>query len=813
MYRYSLKVVFSIAFSFLALLLMVSAEPARAGDDDYAPNWMSYQGYLTDNAGQPFTGFVDVYLAVYDSSEGGQKYWEQYRDNVEVTGGYFYVRMGGDSSPLGYGSFGDDKRYVEVRVASPVCRPACSADGPEWETLPRQMLGAVPYALRAHRAYSATWASQVHWDNIQGKPTEFGGGYKYYVVVAKEGGDYTSLYDAVQSITDAGPDKPYLIYVAPGVYQETETIVTKPYVHIKGAGKHAVYIENSVKDKTIVLQSNVSISYLTVRNYYPGGNSYAIYANAAEYAANPVWLYYVRAYASYQGAAGAYNHYGFYASGAVEVHIYDSYFYAEYGPQYNYGAYVAGGAQIYLKSSHFYGRYGDSAWGIYVTGTGTHLDAYYVKAWGEKATNYNYGLYNYKGATAKLNKGYYRGYYGESAGQYCYGIYNEEATLEAYYVYGYGYQCSMYNYGLYNYYGESATEKSIATVKHGYYKGYKGQDAYGFYNYGSGAELHTHYAYGYGDEASSKSYGLYNSNDGYVWIYDGYYRGYKGQYCYGLFNNVASGSTIEANNASAYGKYCTVENYGLYNKYGTAKVNGGVFYGYAESTGGNNQYCYGIYTGGKDAGGSGQYNGYGVTAWAKNCYYNFGLYNFESGQAESHQSTYYAYDGVLTYGAYCTGTDSLVYLSESTAYGKSGSSANYGYTGAAACHGGLHGGTYYGQTGVDNYGIYCSGTGTQCYAERVSSWGKDGSGKNYGFYNTSSATSKVHHGVLHSACAEGGCPAATKYAMYSDSGDVKAAYTQYDNGSAGGYKYTGGAMKCVGIYDYNYDAVTCTQNP
>ena len=49
--------------------------------------------------------------------------------------------------------------------------------------------------------------------------------------------------------------------------------------------------------------------------------------------------------------------------------------------------------------------------------------------------------------------------------------------------------------------------------------------------------------------------------------------------------------------------------------------------------------------------------------------------------------------------------------------------------------------------------------------------------------------------------------------MYQDGGDVKAAYTQYDNGAAGGYKWTSGAMKCLGVYDYNYDEVTCVLNP
>ena len=54
------------------------------------------------------------------------------------------------------------------------------------------------------------------------------------VVVAKSGGDYTSVQDALDNIT-ASASNPYLIRVAPGVY--TGTVDLESYVDIEGSGE------------------------------------------------------------------------------------------------------------------------------------------------------------------------------------------------------------------------------------------------------------------------------------------------------------------------------------------------------------------------------------------------------------------------------------------------------------------------------------------------------------------------------------------------------------------------------------------------
>lgn len=55
------------------------------------------------------------------------------------------------------------------------------------------------------------------------------------VMVAKSGGHFTSIQEALDSITNASEENPYLVWVAPGTYQERVTM--KEWVGIQGAGE------------------------------------------------------------------------------------------------------------------------------------------------------------------------------------------------------------------------------------------------------------------------------------------------------------------------------------------------------------------------------------------------------------------------------------------------------------------------------------------------------------------------------------------------------------------------------------------------
>jgi len=67
--------------------------------------------------------------------------------------------------------------------------------------------------------------------------------YDNVVIVAKSGGDYDTITAAMTSITDAGSSNRYLVWVAPGVYNERVTM--KQYVDLQGAGQEVTKIAST----------------------------------------------------------------------------------------------------------------------------------------------------------------------------------------------------------------------------------------------------------------------------------------------------------------------------------------------------------------------------------------------------------------------------------------------------------------------------------------------------------------------------------------------------------------------------------------
>jgi len=94
------------------------------------------------------------------------------------------------------------------------------------------------------------------------------------VTVAKDGtGMYTSIQEAIDSITDSSPTKPYVVLVYPGVYEETVSI-SKSYISLIGVDKASCQIKknqfvggNNVASGIIRLYaSHVGIMNLTIYN-------------------------------------------------------------------------------------------------------------------------------------------------------------------------------------------------------------------------------------------------------------------------------------------------------------------------------------------------------------------------------------------------------------------------------------------------------------------------------------------------------------------------------------------------------------------
>jgi hypothetical protein len=262
----------------LVLVLSVSDTSATPMLQSGAPGQVSYQGYLSP----PLTSTVTMEFAIYETSTAGSPIWQETQNNVEVGNGFFSVLLG-SLTPLDASVFSGTSRYLEVRVDT----------GSGLNTLPRQPFATVPYAFQAAQAAEA---AAVDWSNIDNVPAGFadgvddegtgGGLYENVIVVAKNGtGDYESVSQALAQTSDASQTNRFLVWVAPGVYTDTNLLQVREYVHLKGAGPNAAVLVSNRSNNapnndaaTVQLDDGALMSDISVRNIGTGTISIAVYS-------------------------------------------------------------------------------------------------------------------------------------------------------------------------------------------------------------------------------------------------------------------------------------------------------------------------------------------------------------------------------------------------------------------------------------------------------------------------------------------------------------------------------------------------------
>lgn len=117
-----------------------------------APAEISFQGFLTDNLGEPVTGTRDLTLSLYDVATGGTPLHTE-TQSVMIEDGYFTVYIG-EAQPLDLTLFRDNANvYVGVQVDTAT------------ELAPRVAMATVPFA-----AYSV-YAGSVEFSNVTGIPS------------------------------------------------------------------------------------------------------------------------------------------------------------------------------------------------------------------------------------------------------------------------------------------------------------------------------------------------------------------------------------------------------------------------------------------------------------------------------------------------------------------------------------------------------------------------------------------------------------------------------------------------------------------
>ncbi|HEY54169.1 MAG TPA: hypothetical protein G4N94_12025 [Caldilineae bacterium] len=329
----------------------------------------SYQGYL-EKEGDPYDGACDFHFSLWNASQGGEQIAPvEQIGNVTVREGYFHVFLDFGKEP-----FSENHQWLETEVRCPAGSGAYTLLGD------RQIILQAPKAI---------WAQRMNWKGLQETPAGFADGVdddttydagaglnlngtrfsadkswfdgRYQsrpsrvVVVAQKGGDFNAIQAAIDSITDANAKNPYLVWVAPGSYQEEVTL--KPYVILEGAGERATTISAQVASSSLpITQATLrvvdysEVRELTVLNTGSGDHKAAllVVSEAEEITIR-------RVTAGCKG--GEQSCHGIYLNGATNVRLEDVTATAAVAHGNSVGLGLFNGGQIQLQGGDY------SAWG------------------------------------------------------------------------------------------------------------------------------------------------------------------------------------------------------------------------------------------------------------------------------------------------------------------------------------------------------------------------------------------------------------------------------------------------------------------
>lgn len=228
--------IFSIAI--LALLAgQLSAAPLETA--------FSYQGQLNET-GSPANGSYDFQLELFDAASNGNSVAGPITvDDAAVSQGLFTLEL-----DFGMDAISAEQLWLQVGVRGG------GSSGSFTTLTPRTKLTAGPAALYA---LAAGVAESVALGNV--------------ITVATVGGDYGSVAQALDSISDASPSNPYLVQVAAGEFIETDLVLVPANVHLRGSGVGTTIVASSRSSTvqnnasaTVEMEANSRVSEMTIEN-------------------------------------------------------------------------------------------------------------------------------------------------------------------------------------------------------------------------------------------------------------------------------------------------------------------------------------------------------------------------------------------------------------------------------------------------------------------------------------------------------------------------------------------------------------------
>jgi hypothetical protein len=519
-----------------------------------APAVVAYQGEVRVG-GAPYSGDGHFKFAVVNAA-GNATFWSNDGTStgggeptaavgLVVSEGLFSVllgdtALGGMREGLDAEVFSEPDRYLRVWFST-------SVGGPFTELAPDTRIAAVPYALQAQEAVDADTVDGLH-------ASELGTHYQNVVVVAQSGGDYVSVQAAIDSITDAAADNAYLVWVAPGVYQEQVTM--KPYVHLQGAGQEATVITSAVSTSdwpptqaTLVLTSHTSLRDLTLGNGGMGDVNVALLAKAGVTRT-------LAADVTARADGGGVTNLGISLSGnGTGATLQRVTALAHNGSSHNIGLANLSGAAAVLHGGVYTARGGTNAWGIFNSLTVT-MKADNVTALGEHGSNLNKGMYNWNNATVVLYGGDFTGRGGSQTGGT--GAANN-STLTAYGVTALAEDGS----GSIGNYAMGAFDNSTVVLSGGVFIARGGVNNYALSNELT-VTMKADHVTALAENGSSRNCGLWNVNSATLVLHGASLTGRGGTDAYGIYNG-GSGTALEADSVAALGENGGITSLGLFN--------------------------------------------------------------------------------------------------------------------------------------------------------------------------------------------------------------------------------------------------------
>jgi len=451
-----------------------------------AADVISYQGHLTDDQDQPIDGLVKLDFSIYPTI--GDAVWSETHIDVPVTNGLFNVLLGANT-PLSASHFSDPERFLEVTVN----------DG---TPLPKQRLASVPYAFQADVA---------PWDGISGMPPGFadgvddGANYENVIIVAKSGGDFTTVQSAIGDVSGATADNPTLVWIAPGTYDEIVTM--KPNVHIQGAGQGVTILTSAASnsgfppDATLNLAQSVTVRELTVRNDGTGANN-----NTAAIAGTSGISQTVLIDVTAEGWGTGVHTYGIYLSdqgtAVTLVDVTASADGATGVTATNEALGVQSGASATVTRGSYSGRDGSIARGIAIR-TGSHGSVTDASVSSESGDS-NFALYVYN-SSAEIHGGSYTALGGtDTSGVYTFNTVDSRSTVTVTLATVRAMGGSSANFAFTNIGGQARLTGSQFVAS-------GGSSSYAIYNSNVATPAVLLDVTGIAENASGFSYGLYNS--------------------------------------------------------------------------------------------------------------------------------------------------------------------------------------------------------------------------------------------------------------------------------------------------------------